>query len=149
MRVVNTLLVKDGHVLLLFKAGRQKWFLPGGKAEFGEHIIQTGIREFYEESGLQLAGARLGAATTIVVKEPEREEEWLLFTIIGKEATGQLVPENREGHLQWQPLAVLTELPMFEGDRYLILKLLEKDVLEPLVTTQYYTKDYDFLHLEQ
>jgi len=146
MRVVNTLLVKDGQVLLLFKEGRQKWFLPGGKAEFGEHLIQTGIREFYEESGLQLSGARLGAATTIVVKE--LEQEWMLFTIIGQGPTGQLVPENREGHLQWQPLAVLTELPMFEGDRYLILKLLEKDVLEPLVTTQYYTKDYDFLHLE-
>lgn len=46
MRVVNSLLLKDDKILLLFKQSRQKWFLPGGKAEFSENVIQTGIREF-------------------------------------------------------------------------------------------------------
>ena len=54
MRVVHSLLVQDDQILLLFKPSRQKWFLPGGKAEFGENIIHTGLREFYEETGLQL-----------------------------------------------------------------------------------------------
>jgi len=145
MRVVNTLLAKDGQVLLLFKQGRQKWFLPGGKSEFGEHVIQTGMREFHEESGLQLATAYLGAVTTIVVKE--LEIEWMLYTVIGADASGELVEANREGLLQWHPVEALKHLPMFEGDRYIILKLLEQTFFEPIVTTQYYTKDYELLHL--
>jgi len=145
MRVVNTLLVKDGQVLLLFKGGRQKWFLPGGKSEFGEHVIQTGMREFHEESGLQLKHARLGAVTTIIVQEERLE--WLLFTVVGVEASGDLMAENREGHLEWHPVAALKTLPMFEGDRYIILQLLEPDCQEPIITTQYYTKDYELLHL--
>ena len=36
MRVANSLLLKDDKILLLFKQSRQKWFLPGGKAEFSE-----------------------------------------------------------------------------------------------------------------
>ncbi len=69
MRVVNSLLVKDNQILLLFKPSRQKWFLPGGKAEFSENVIQTGCRELFEETGLQLHNAVLGAVTTIVVEE--------------------------------------------------------------------------------
>ncbi|MCL1950207.1 MAG: NUDIX domain-containing protein [Turicibacter sp.] len=145
MRVANTLLIRDGQVLLLFKEGRQKWFLPGGKSEFGEHVIQTGLREFQEETGLRLEGARLGAVTTIVVNE--QDHEWLLFTIVGSGAAGELAPYNREGILQWHPVQDLSHLPMFEGDRYLILKLLDPKVHETVVTTQYYTKDYEFLHL--
>ena len=69
MRVVHSLLVQDDQILLLFKPSRQKWLLPGGKAEFGENIIQTGLREFCEVSGLPLKHAKLGAITTFVVKE--------------------------------------------------------------------------------
>ena len=141
MRVVNTLLVKDGQVLLLFKAGRQKWFLPGGKSELGEHIIQTGMREFQEESGLTLGGARLGAVTTVIVTEDKLD--WLLFTIVGMEASGKLMAENREGLLQWHPVEALKTLPMFEGDRFLVLRLLEPDRHEPIITSQYYTRDYE------
>ena len=147
MRVVNTLLVQDNRVLLLFKERRQKWFLPGGKSEFGEHVIQTGIREMQEESGLLPATARLGAVTTVVVHE--LNHEWLLFTIIGDGASGELEVENREGTLAWHPLDALKSLPMFEGDRYLILRLLDPDTVETVVTTHYYTKDYEFLHLRE
>ena len=75
MRVVNSLLLKDDKILLLFKQSRQKWFLPGGKAEFSENVIQTGIREFFEESGLQLQHVSLGAVTTVVVEEAEGQKE--------------------------------------------------------------------------
>ena len=43
---VDSLLVKDNQILLLFKPSRQKWFLPGGKAEFRENVIQTGVENF-------------------------------------------------------------------------------------------------------
>ncbi|MGL4335597.1 MAG: NUDIX domain-containing protein [Turicibacter sp.] len=145
MRVVNSLLLKDNQILLLFKPSRQKWFLPGGKAEFSENVIQTGCREFVEETGLLLLNATLGAVTTIVVDDELEKKEWMLYTIKSQGATGNLMYETREGILQWHHVDELETLPMFEGDRHIIKHLVKYD--EPIVTTQFYTKDYDLIQL--
>ena len=147
MRVVHSLLVQDDQILLLFKPSRQKWFLPGGKAEFGENIIQTGLREFYEETGLQLKHAKLGAITTVVVEEELEKKEWMLYTVKATVSTGELIEENREGSLAWHSLKEVDELPMFEGDRFIIKKLLESDL--PIVSTQIYTPTYELIELIQ
>ena len=147
MRVVHSLLVQDDQILLLFKPSRQKWFLPGGKAEFGENIIQTGLREFYEETGLQLKHAKLGAITTVVVEEELEKKEWMLYTVKATDSTGELIEENREGSLAWHSLKEVDELPMFEGDRFIIKKLLESDL--PIVPTQIYTPTYELIELIQ
>ena len=147
MRVVHSLLVQDDQILLLFKPSRQKWFLPGGKAEFGENIIQTGLREFYEETGLQLKHAKLGAITTVVVEEELEKKEWMLYTVKATDSTGELIEENREGSLAWHSLKQVDELPMFEGDRFIIKKLLESDL--PIVSTQIYTPTYELIELIQ
>ena len=143
MRVVNSLLLKDNKILLLFKPSRKKWFLPGGKAEFSEHVIQTGCREFFEETGLQLQSAELGAVTTIVVEEESDQTEWMLYTIKGTHATGELNKENREGTLAWHEIGELDTLPMFEGDRLLIKHLINSN--QPIVSTQFYTPSYDLI----
>ena len=147
MRVVHSLLVQDDQILLLFKPSRQKWFLPGGKAEFGENIIQTGLREFYEETGLKLKHAKLGAITTVVVEEELEKKEWMLYTVKATDSTGELIEENREGSLAWHSLKEVDELPMFEGDRFIIKKLLESDL--PIVSTQIYTPTYELIELIQ
>lgn len=147
MRVVHSLLVQDDQILLLFKPSRQKWFLPGGKAEFGENIIQTGLREFYEETGLQLKDAKLGAITTVVVEEELEKKEWMLYTVKGTDFTGELIKENREGSLAWHSIKEVDELPMFEGDRFIIKKLLESDLA--VVSTQVYTPTYELIELIQ
>ena len=147
MRVVHSLLVQDDQILLLCKPIRQKWFLPGGKAEFGENIIQTGLREFYEETGLQLKHAKLGAITTVVVEEELEKKEWMLYTVKATDSTGELIEENREGSLAWHSLKEVDELPMFEGDRFIIKKLLESDL--PIVSTQIYTPTYELIELIQ
>ena len=147
MRVVHSLLVQDDQILLLFKPSRQKWFLPGGKAEFGENIIQSGLRECYEETGLQLKHAKLGAITTVVVEEELEKKEWMLYTVKATDSTGELIEENREGSLAWHSLKEVDELPMFEGDRFIIKKLLESDL--PIVSTQIYTPTYELIELIQ
>ena len=142
MRVVNALLVKDGKILLLFKESRQKWFLPGGKSEFGENVIQTGCREFLEETGLNLKNVKLGAVTTVVINE--LKEEWLLCTVIATDACGHLIEENREGKLQLHPVSTLDQLPMFEGDRFVVKELLLRDHdSPPIISAQFYTPTYE------
>ena len=147
MRVVHSLLVQNDQILLLFKPSRQKWFLPGGKAELGEHIIQTGVREFFEETGLQLKHAKVGAITTVVVEEGLERKEWMLYTIKGTDSVGELIKENREGSLKWHSIQDIDELPMFEGDRFIIKSLLNTEQL--LVSTQIYTPKYDLIKIIQ
>ncbi len=145
MRVANSLLLKDNKILLLFKPSRKKWFLPGGKAEFSENVIQTGCREFFEETGLQLQNAELGAVTTIVVEEESTQTEWMLYTIKGTDAIGELNKENREGTLSWHDISEIDKLPMFEGDRFIIKHLINSN--EPIVSTQFYTPSYDLIKI--
>lgn len=145
MKVVHSLLVQDDQILLLFKPSRQKWFLPGGKAEFGENVIQTGCREFFEETGLELKNAELAAVTTVVVEEDDGSREWMLYTVKGTDSSGHLIIENREGSLAWHAIKDIDALPMFEGDRFIIKELLKSQV--PVVSTQFYTPSYELIKI--
>lgn len=54
---VSTLVVDDGHVLLIREGhGRKRgcWNLPGGKAHAGERLIDTAVRETLEETGYEV-----------------------------------------------------------------------------------------------
>ncbi|HAX73340.1 MAG TPA: NUDIX hydrolase [Firmicutes bacterium] len=145
MRVVHSLLLVDNQILLLFKPGRQKWFLPGGKAEFSENVIQTGCREFFEETGLTLKNAKLGGVTTVVVEDLEGKKEWMLYTVKSTESFGDLIEQNREGFLKWHPISEVEHLPMFEGDRAIVKHLISND--EPIISTQFYTPEYELIHM--
>lgn len=145
MKVVHSLLVQEDQILLLFKPSRQKWFLPGGKAEFGENIIQTGCREFFEETGLELKNAELAAVTTVVVEQDSGPTEWMLYTVRGTDSAGCLMAENREGSLAWHSVSDIDSLPMFEGDRFIIQQVLKSRV--PVVSTQFYTSSYELINI--
>ena len=146
MRVVNSLLIENNQMLLLYKPSRNKWFLPGGKAEFGEDVVTTGCREFQEETGLTLHDATLQAVTTVVVEEDGNHREWLLFTLKSHLSSGKVLNSTHEGVLQWHSVEAVKTLEMFEGDRYIIEQLLAGD--KHVITTQMYTKDYDLIELK-
>ena len=58
----NVILVDDGKILLLLRAGGWKsgsWGPPGGGADQGETPKQAAVRETYEESGLRVKSADL------------------------------------------------------------------------------------------
>lgn len=145
MKVVHSLLVQEDQILLLFKPSRQKWFLPGGKTEFGENIIQTGCREFFEETGLELKNVELAAVTTVVVEQESGPIEWMLYTVRGTDSSGRLIAENREGSLAWHSISEIDSLPMFEGDRFIIKQVLKSRV--PVVSTQFYTSSYELIKI--
>jgi ADP-ribose pyrophosphatase YjhB (NUDIX family) len=51
--------VQDGEVLLTRLTGSTLWTLPGGGIDHGEHPDDAVRRETFEETGLELQGARL------------------------------------------------------------------------------------------
>jgi 8-oxo-dGTP pyrophosphatase MutT (NUDIX family) len=44
---------RAGVLLVQHSYNRNQWSLPGGSQEVGEHLVQTGKREFIEETGLE------------------------------------------------------------------------------------------------
>ncbi|MEK7353188.1 MAG: NUDIX hydrolase [Chloroflexota bacterium] len=54
---VNGVLIEDGRILLVEQdvSATRHWAHPGGKLEFGETLEQALIREFKEETGLDIS----------------------------------------------------------------------------------------------
>ena len=54
---VSTVVADDDHILMIREGhGRKRgcWNLPGGKAQAGEKLIDTAIRETFEETGYEI-----------------------------------------------------------------------------------------------
>ena len=68
-RVVNCILRDRDRVLLLKKPRRGWWVAPGGKMKPTESIMDTLLREYEEETGLQLENARLCGVFTMCVED--------------------------------------------------------------------------------
>jgi len=56
---VNVAIFKDGKVLLTRREDFRVWCLPGGAADENESIVQAGMREVREETGLEVRLTRL------------------------------------------------------------------------------------------
>lgn len=100
---IAVLVKKDGKVLMgKRKKYPPKWGLPGGKIEFGENLEKSILREIDEEVGIKVKNLKFGTVTNeifdeigehyvsvimtadydsgeVVLKEPEKCEEWKWF----------------------------------------------------------------------
>ncbi|MDO4518389.1 MAG: DUF4003 family protein, partial [Bacillota bacterium] len=113
-----------------------KWLGIGGKIEPGETPDHCNKREVFEETGLKLRSANFHGVIHFRADEYEDEDMYLYSsddfepanlgarTIFEK--TGDYEPpECDEGELRWILEEVLMSLPMWEGDRIFLAKLLE------------------------
>ncbi len=67
--VAGILMRPDGRVLLGRRAGQpgfHQWAFPGGKVEFQESLEQALIREFFEETGLDVRVQKLAYVAEIL-----------------------------------------------------------------------------------
>ena len=56
---VTVAVLAEGRVLLQWRANQPVWNLPGGLVEPGESLVETGVREVREETGLVVRPTRL------------------------------------------------------------------------------------------
>ena len=107
---------------------------PGGHIEEGESLVESVIREVYEETGLTIADPKL-----VAVKdwEPDEGGRYIVFCYKATEFTGQL-RSSEEGEVSWVKKDQLEKLDL----SYDMLPLLE--VMEdPDLSEYYYRKRTD------
>lgn len=112
---VHLLFVQDGHLLTNTVPGSGFWFLPGGSVQLHEDSRSAAHREFFEETGVPAASARLVGLIEGFDPARGRQQLGLCYLV---EATGQLPSEGSRvrdaGQLafQWVPLETLEARPV-------------------------------------
>ena len=130
---------KNGKVVLQYRSPERykKWSgyaFPGGHIEEGESLVESVIREVYEETGLTITAPKL-----VAVKdwEPDEGGRYIVFCYKATEYTGQL-RSSEEGEVSWVEKDQLEQLDL----SYDMLPLLE--VMEdPDLSEFFYRKRTD------
>lgn len=145
-RVTNCILINNGHVLLLKKPRRGWYAIPGGKMEKNETIKEAVIREFREETALNIHHPELaGAFTFSIFSDDVITEEWMMFTFVSNQFDGQLTEQSAEGDLEWISFDQINTLPMAEGDKKIFEHVLVSKAM--LYGSFSYTRNYELLDL--
>ena len=140
--LTNLCLIEDtstNKVVLQYRSPERykKWSgyaFPGGHIEEGESLVESVIREVYEETGLIIADPKL-----VAVKDWPQDEggRYIVFCYKATEFTGQLRSSD-EGEVSWVEKDQLEKLDL----SYDMLPLLE--VMEdPDLSEFYYRKRTD------
>lgn len=134
--LTNLCLIEDcltNKVVLQYRSPERykKWSgyaFPGGHIEEGESLVESVIREVYEETGLTIADPKL-----VAVKdwEPEEGGRYIVFCYKATEFKGQLRSSD-EGEVSWVEKDQLEKLDL----SYDMLPLLE--VMEDSDLSEYY-----------
>ena len=140
--LTNLCLIEDtstNKVVLQYRSPERykKWSgyaFPGGHIEEGESLVESVIREIYEETGLTIVDPKLVAVKDWPLDEGGR---YIVFCYKATEFTGQL-RSSEEGEVSWVEKDQLDQLDL----SYDMLPLLE--VMEdPDLSEFYYRKRTD------
>jgi 8-oxo-dGTP diphosphatase len=126
-------IVKDDMVLLVNRNKRPsdphfgKLNGLGGKLEPYENIVSCIKREILEESGLTIYDPVL-RGTISWPGFGKNGEDWFGFIYVITDFTGELKPDNDEGHLAWYPLErfIALEYPVWEGDKHFLAAVFDR-----------------------
>ena len=135
--LTNLCLIEDtstNKVVLQYRSPEKThwsgYAFPGGHIEEGESLVESVIREVYEETGLTIADPKL-----VAVKdwEPDEGGRYIVFCYKATEFTGQLRSSD-EGEVSWVEKDQLEKLDL----SYDMLPLLE--VMEYPDLSEYYDR---------
>ena len=111
---VSSLIFDEQGKVLLFKHTYRKyeWGIPGGALEYREQPIEAVVREFYEETGMQIEVIKLLRVTSA------REFPHLGITYLCKITGGEFKPSHE-----------ISEMKYFDVNDLPIMLFAEKDLI--------------------
>ncbi len=133
-------LIHDNKILLLRRNKppfKGLWGMPGGKAEFGEHIEDTIKREIFEETGLNIKLKRILAVLSEIFFDTETQEDYwhsILFLCDVDIDDISKFKNSSEGDLEWFSLDDLPKTEIIPSDYAMIKQI----VLQPKSTIDFY-----------
>lgn len=98
----------------------------GGKIDPGEEIVAGMRREIREEAGIDCDELSL-RGTISWPGFGKHGEDWFGFIFLIARYGGEPFAGNPEGALEWVDIDRLTELPLWEGDRYFLPLVFDDD----------------------
>jgi len=119
---------KDGQYLMLYRNKKEndinegKWIGVGGKFEKGESADACMKREVFEETGLTVTDFHYYG---VIRFYEEGGETILMYLYTVDDFEGEAKTECDEGILKWVPEEELLSLPTWEGDKEILVPMLE------------------------
>ncbi len=106
-------LLRDGRVLLCRNVKHRYYYLPGGHVEFGEHASRAVVREFSEETGLEVSASRCVLVSEGIFRQGRRDRHELnLVFHVEHPAMSSIAVKSLEPKIafEWVELAAVTDL---------------------------------------
>lgn len=98
----------------------------GGKLEKGEDVLSGMKRELFEEAGISATKLEL-RGTINWTGFGKKGEDWLGFIFLIHEYEGEVFKESPEGPLSWEKIEDIPSLPIWEGDKYYLPLVFDKN----------------------
>lgn len=113
---VAVALIKAESILMLRRKDSGNWTLPGGTHEYGENLIQTGIREIKEEVGVDIQIDTLVATYSdpnvlIEYNDGEIRQEFT-FLYMGHVLGGKFQIDEESFEMKWINFSDYLQFPM-------------------------------------
>jgi 8-oxo-dGTP pyrophosphatase MutT (NUDIX family) len=119
VRGAGTVVVRDGHVLVIHRPKHDDWGFPKGRLEAGEDEAAAAVRELEEEVGLRARlGERLGET-----RYPLEDGSPKVVGYFRAEADGDARPLDGVDEVRWVTPAEARELLSYPYDRALLDRL--------------------------
>lgn len=121
-------LIKGDKILMIkyHKKWEQVYNAPGGKMESGETPCDCVVREFKEETGLELINPKLKG----LAYWKNNNDEGLMFIFIAKAYNGNLDEDNIEGKSEWIDIKNMNDLNQFPTNKKFIEYLFKPALFE-------------------
>jgi len=123
LATVGALVVSPANRILLIKTHKwnHKWGVPGGKIDYGERMKDALIREFKEETQLDLKDIHWGPVQEAVQSsEFYKDAHFILLNFIAKSQTEHVYLNNEAQDYQWLDPTKALELDLNEPTRKLV-----------------------------
>ncbi|WP_446221451.1 NUDIX hydrolase [Nocardia sp. IBHARD005] len=106
----------QGHLLLQRRIDNGMWALPGGKMELGESLAECGVRETWEETGINveivgIVGTYTDPGHVFAYDDGEVRQEFSIC-LLGKPTGGELRSSDESHEVAWFAPEDTDVLPM-------------------------------------
>ncbi|MFD4443878.1 NUDIX hydrolase [Nocardia sp. NPDC058519] len=110
-----------GRVLLQRRVDNGMWALPGGKMELGESLAECGVRETFEETGIDIeitgiVGTYTNPGHVFAYDDGEVRQEFSIC-LLGKPTGGDLRSSDESHEVEWFMPEETDDLPMINAIR--------------------------------